>query len=338
MRGRARGAKVPAVKLAHPAAALPCAIGRSPLLLRVLRQVDQIAPTDRAMLILGPSGSGKEVIAQRAHFRGRAGRPFVDVNCGAIPEHLIETELFGCVRGAFTGAVAARPGHFETVGRGTLLLDEIGELPLSLQPALLRVLETRTFRPVGSNEVRRFEGRVIAATHQPLKALVAQGRFRADLYYRLAVFEIALPGLDQRREDIPALADYFASLQPRRLTFAPEAMALLSRHAWPGHARQLRNLVDRLAVLADTSHITAPVLLPFLMQDETAAAAAPLDIADALLRLEGKNKLAAAQQILVDHAMRLCGGNKSAAAALLGVGRKSVERRVKLGAAPPAAQ
>jgi DNA-binding NtrC family response regulator len=330
------------VKLAgrHAAGAAtePRAIGRSPLFLDVLRQVDQIAPTDRAILILGPSGSGKEVIAQRAHFRGRgAGRPFVDVNCGAIPEHLIETELFGCVRGAFTGAVASRPGHFETVGRGTLFLDEIGELPLSLQPTLLRVLETRTFRPVGSNEVRRFEGRIIAATHHPLKSLVREGRFREDLYYRLAVFEVELPGLDQRREDIPALAEYFASIQSRRLTFAPEAMALLSRHAWPGHARQLRNLVDRLAVLAGTPHITAQVLQPFLIQADATGTAAPLDIADVLLRLEGKNKLAAAEQILVDHALRLCGGNKSAAAALLGVGRKSVERRVKLRAAPPRA-
>jgi DNA-binding NtrC family response regulator len=308
----------------------PCAIGRSSVFLRILRQVDQIAPTDRAILILGPSGSGKEVVAQRVHYRGRgAGHPFVDLNCGAIPEHLIETELFGCARGAFTGAVASRPGHFETVGRGTLFLDEIGELPMSLQPKLLRVLDTRTFRPVGSNETRRFEGRVIAATHRNLKSLVKEGLFREDLYYRLAVFEVEMPGLDQRREDIPALAEYFSSCQSRPLTFTPEALALMARHDWPGHARQLRNLIDRLSVLAGTPHITADVLQPFLMPAPPSAPA-PFDLAAALLQLDGKNKLVAAEQFLVDHALQRCGGNKTAAALLLGVGRKSIERRLKL--------
>jgi len=307
----------------------PKVVGSSPAFHHLLRLLDRVAPTDRTVLIAGPTGSGKEVLAQRLHRRGRHPEaPFLDINCGALPEHLVEAELFGHAKGAFTGAVAAHAGHFERVGRGTLFLDEIGELPLSLQPKLLRVLETRSFRPVGSTEVKHFHGRVVAASHRDLVALVREGRFREDLYYRLAVFVLEVPGLERRREDIPELVRHFASLQPRALTFSEAALARLQAHAWPGHIRQLRSMVDRLAVLSEHSHITPEVLA--LHIDDTQAAA-PVDVqalADSLLALPGADKLAVAEQLLIDRAMHLGGGNKSAAARLLGVSRKAVERRI----------
>lgn len=295
----------------------------------VLRLLDRVAPTDRPVLISGPTGSGKEVVAQLIHHRGKdPDQPFVDLNCGAMPEHLVEAELFGYAKGAFTGAVAAHAGHFERAAGGTLFLDEVGELPLALQPKLLRVLETRTFRPLGSTEVRRFEGRLLAATHRDLETLVREGKFREDLYYRLAVFVLDLPGLDQRREDIPSLVTHFASLQPRPLTFSSEAMDRLQGHDWPGHVRQLRSLVDRLGVLAERSHINAEDLNPFLAPSVGKFVSTDA-LADALIALDGEDKLAAAEQLLINRAMALSGGNKTAAARTLGVSRKAIERRMQ---------
>ncbi|MBI6708912.1 sigma 54-interacting transcriptional regulator [Pseudomonas syringae] len=306
-------------------------VGVSPLFLRVIDQVDQIAPTAHTVLITGPSGAGKEVIAQRLHrLGGNAVEPFVDINCATLPAHLVEAELFGHNRGAFTGATSSRIGHFEAVGSGTLFLDEIGELPLALQPVLLRVLETRSFRPVGSNTARTFNGRVVAATHRNLRELVDQGLFREDLYYRLAVFEIDLPGLDQRPEDVVLLVQYFASRQSRPLSFTPDANALLVRQRWPGHVRQLRNLIERLSVLADSSLINAAALQPFLDGARQQELLPPSrDLADDLMCLPGKNKLAAVEHLLIDRALQIAGGNKSAAAQLLGVGRKVIERRLR---------
>lgn len=307
----------------------PRVVGRAPAFLHLLRLLDRVAHTDRAVLIAGPTGSGKEVMAQLIHHRGREPQaPFLDINCGALPEHLVEAELFGYAKGAFTGAVANHPGYFERVGTGTLFLDEIGELPLSLQPKLLRVLETRSFRPVGSTEVRRFMGRVVAASHRNLEALVREGHFREDLYYRLAVFVLDVPGLDQRREDIPELATHFASLQARPITFSEAALQRLQHHAWPGHIRQLRSVVDRLGVLSEKSHIGVDELSDFLDPQPISEQVDPLSLADALMALPGEDKLAAAEQLLIDRAMQLSEDNKSAAARLLGVSRKAVERRL----------
>lgn len=304
-------------------------VGKSAALRSLLNLVDRIAPTTHTLLICGPTGSGKEVVARRVHARSlHPEQPFVDVNCGAIPENLIESELFGHARGAFTGATSQRPGHFQQVGRGTLFLDEIGELPLALQTRLLRVLETRSFRPIGSNESLRFEGRVIAATHRDLPAMVREGRFREDLYHRLTVFVLEVPGLDQRREDIPALVAHFAARQPRPLSFSEAALERLCQAPWPGHVRQLRNLIDRLGVLALSERIGIAELEPFLAPAEPAAAGRA-NLADALLALEGDNKLQVAEHLLIDRALQLSGSNKSAAAQLLGVGRKVVERRLK---------
>lgn len=313
----------------QPTPVEPQVIGNSRVFQHLQRLIQRVAGTDRSVLISGPTGAGKEIVAQMVHRLGSPGLPFIDLNCGAIPENLLESELFGCAKGAFTGAVSNRPGYLQMVGCGTLFLDEIGELPLSLQPKLLRVLETRSYRPLGSSENQRFDGRVIAATHRDLKALVRQERFREDLYYRLAVFELELPGLEQRREDIPDLVEYFCRHQPRPLSFTPEALALLCRQAWPGNVRQLRNLIDRIGVLAEASLIDLARLEPFLSREQPVLES-HAGLAEALLQLDGEDKLAAAEQLLIDHALHVCTANKTAAAQLLGVNRKVIERRLKL--------
>ncbi|MDN7177153.1 sigma-54 dependent transcriptional regulator [Caballeronia sp. SEWSISQ10-4 2] len=291
--------------------------------------IERVAPTDHALLIFGPTGSGKELVARRVHECGLNNEhPFVDLNCGAIPENLVETELFGHVKGAFTGATENRPGLFEQVGKGTLFLDEVGELPLALQPKLLRVLETHTFRPVGSSTNLHFEGRIVAATHRDLRESARNGAFRADLFYRLAVFVLTVPGLEERKDDIPGLVAHFAAKQSRRIEFAPAALKRLCQQPWPGHIRQLRNLVSQLSVLAERTRIDVEILEPFLAihSGETTSRAS---LADTLLQLEGTDKLAAAETLMIDRALELNANNKSAAAELLGVSRKTIERRLK---------
>lgn len=291
--------------------------------------IDRVAPTDHALLISGPTGSGKELVARRIHEKGlHRDQPFIDVNCGAIPENLVEAELFGHVKGAFTGAVDNHHGLFQQAGKGTLFLDEIGELPLALQPKLLRVLETRTFRPIGSSASVRFEGRVVAATHRDLRVAAHEGRFREDLFYRLAVFVLAVPGLEQRSEDIPALLAHFAAQQSRAIEFTPAAIRRLCQQAWPGNIRQLRNLVSQLSVLAEHSRIDVDLLEPFLATDAVNSASRA-SLADQLLQLNGDDKLAAAESLMIDRALERTSNNKSAAAALLGVSRKTIERRLK---------
>ncbi|HZZ11566.1 MAG TPA: sigma-54 dependent transcriptional regulator [Paraburkholderia sp.] len=304
-------------------------VGAAPAFRQLVRMIDRVAPTDHPLLIIGPTGSGKELVARRVHAHSqRQDQPFVDVNCGAIPENLVEAELFGHVKGAFTGAADHRLGLFQQVGKGTLLLDEIGELPLALQPKLLRVLETRTFRPIGSSTSLHFEGRVVAATHRDLRERAREGSFREDLFYRLAVFVLAVPGLEQRVEDIPALVTHFASQHRRRLEFSPAAIRRLGQHAWPGHIRQLRNLISQLSVLAENTLIDVDALEPFLA-NETFGPVSRASLADMLLQLDGRDKLAAAEDLLIERALERTGRNKSAAAALLGVGRKTIERRLK---------
>jgi len=304
-------------------------IGISPAFRQLVRMIDRVAPTEHALMIFGATGSGKELVARRLHERGlHRDQPFVDLNCGAIPEDLVEAELFGHVRGAFTGAVDNRRGLFQQAGKGTLFLDEIGELPLALQPKLLRALETRTFRPVGSSVSLPFEGRIVAATHRNLREAVREGRFREDLFYRLAVFILHVPSLDQRSDDIPALLAHFAAQQPRNIAFTPAAIKRLSEQPWPGNIRQLRNLVSQLCVLTEHERIDVDMLEPFLAVEATDVNSRA-KLADQLLELAGDDKLAAAESLLIDRALERSGHNKSAAATLLGVGRKVVERRLK---------
>lgn len=313
-------------------------IGGSPALQQIQKLIDRIAMTDHHLLICGPTGSGKEVIARSAHYNSqRSGDPFIDVNCGAIPENLFESELFGHVKGAFTGATEHRSGFFQEVGKGTLFLDEIGELPLALQPKLLRVLETRSFKPVGSSKSMPFHGRVVAATHRDLLTMVKEGLFREDLYYRLSVFVFNLPSLDQRKEDIPALVTHFAARQPKKLFFTEDALFLLSQQRWPGNIRQLRNLIDRIGVLTDDPHIDVtqlayylePLLTPSPKCDINSPESRP-DLIESLLNLANGDKLSFVQDMLIDHTLERYKGNKSAAANFLGIGRKSIEHRLKV--------
>ncbi len=304
-------------------------IGTSPAMQSVKHMADRLATIDRPVLILGPSGSGKELIARRIHKHGNhASEPFVAINCSAIPEALIESELLGHVRGSFTGAVSGNEGYFAAARQGTLFLDEIAELPLQLQPKLLRVLETRSFCPVGSRKERPFRGRIIAATHANLQQRVDQGLFREDLYYRLAVLEIHAPSLNERREDIPDLVLNFAATQHRELLFTQKALSALARADWPGNVRQLRNTIDRLAILTDDTPITDETvhrIMGLLPSDEDLLKA----MARSLLNLDVTNRLKAVQDAMITQALQMRGGNKSAAAKLLGVHRKQVERRCR---------
>jgi len=303
-------------------------IGPSKAMQRLREILQRVSVSDRPVLVTGPTGSGKELAVRAIHALGsHPDQPFLDLNCGAFPESLIESQLFGHERGAFTGADRRQEGFFAAVRQGTLFLDEIAELPLELQAKLLRVLETRTYRPVGASQARTFEGRVVAATHADLEERVAKGQFREDLFYRLNVLEVTVPSLDERREDIPALIAHFAAKQSRALEFTAPAIELLTNASWPGNVRQLRNLVDRLAVFTE-SQVT-PELIASLPGRNKLKEAAPLaELVRAVLRLPDIDKMQLLTNALVDEAMRLSEGNKTAAARLLGVHRKVVERFV----------
>jgi transcriptional regulator with GAF, ATPase, and Fis domain len=237
------------------------AVGPSLVMRQMFGLLERIAPTEATVLLEGETGTGKDVLAQSIHAHSaRHSEPFVVVDCGAISYSLIESEFFGHERGAFTGAVQARAGAFETVGKGSLFLDEIGELPLDVQPKLLRVLETGEFRRVGGNKAQRCEARIIAATKRDLKLEVERGKFREDLYFRLAVVPLTVPPLRARREDIPALVECFLAQarerDPRvaRLEISDETMAGLAAHDWPGNVRELRNVLDRAVYIAAASN------------------------------------------------------------------------------------
>src|SRR5262249_3065588 len=225
-------------------------IGDSPALRVALSRVQEVAATDASVVLLGETGTGKELFARAIYMRSaRRDRPFVRLNCAALPQTLIETELFGHERGAFTGAVSARQGRFEVAHRGTLFLDEIGDLPAEVQAKLLRVLQEGQFERVGSSQSRKVDVRVVAATHRDLEAAVRDGHFRADLYYRLSVFPIALPPLRERSEDIPRLVWYFINRRQRALnrkfTNIPSGVfTALESHSWPGNVRELENVIE----------------------------------------------------------------------------------------------
>lgn len=237
-------------------------VTRSPIMLRLLEQAKMVAASDVSVLINGPSGSGKEVLAQAIHRASkRADKPFIAINCGALPESLLESELFGHAKGAFTGAVNSREGLFQAAEGGTLFLDEIGDMPLTLQVKLLRVLQERKVRPLGSNHDIDINVRVISATHRDLPKTMEKGEFREDLYYRLNVVNLKLPALNERPEDIPLLAEHFLRQAATRhkpfvRSFSVEAMRRLSLASWPGNIRQLVNVVERCVALTSTPVIS----------------------------------------------------------------------------------
>jgi formate hydrogenlyase transcriptional activator len=232
-------------------------IGNSPALESVLEQVERVAPTDSTVLIQGETGTGKELIAHAIHnLSSRAGRAFVRLNCAAIPLDLLESELFGHEKGAFTGAIAQKIGRFELADKGTLFLDEVGDIPPALQPKLLRVLQEQEFERLGSARTHQVDVRLVAATNRELTEMVKRSEFRSDLYYRLNVFPVQLPPLRERREDIPALVTHFAEMFGRRMGkqiehIPPETMSALSSYQWPGNIRELQNLIERAVILSN---------------------------------------------------------------------------------------
>jgi formate hydrogenlyase transcriptional activator len=240
-------------------------IGKSPALESVLDQVEQVAPTDSTVLIQGETGTGKELIARAVHdSSSRFARPFIKLNCAAIPFDLLESELFGHERGAFTGAIAQKIGRFELADKGTLFLDEVGDIPPGLQPKLLRVLQEQEFERLGSTRTHRVDVRLVAATNRNLADMVKRNEFRSDLYYRLNVFPISLPPLRERREDIPALVTHFVELYARRMAkqidhILPDAMSALSSHLWPGNIRELQNFIERSVIVTSGNTLHPPL-------------------------------------------------------------------------------
>ena len=315
----------------------------SPAMQAIDRLVSRVAPTDSTVLITGESGTGKGVSARRIHeLSSRRDGPFVAVNCGAIPENLIESELFGHTKGAFTSADRPRRGLFTQADRGTIFLDEIGELPLSMQTKLLHVIEAKEVRPLGSEQSRKVDVRIIAATNRDLPAMVASGRFREDLFFRLSVFQIGMPPLRERRADIPALVQHLMSqrIAPTgsgpALTIDPEAQDMLLAFNWPGNVRQLENVLHRAAILADGGCIRAGDLPPEVSRTAPgAAAAAPSEGGELSLR----ERVRRFEVSLIQRAIDDAGGDRRVAAARLGIGLSSLYRKLEefQGEPPPAA-
>ncbi|MCK6550983.1 sigma-54 dependent transcriptional regulator [Myxococcota bacterium] len=318
-------------------------MGSSERMAKLRADVARVAASDCPVLVTGPTGSGKELVVRAIHAASRPGEPLREVDCGAIPGSLMESELFGHQKGAFTGANEDKAGLFRAVGRGTLFLDEIAELELPLQAKLLRVLECRRFRAVGALDDQPLAGRIVAATHANLEARVAERLFRQDLLYRLKVLVVHVPALDEHREDIPELVAHFLAQQPRKLTLTREAMALLVSRRWPGNVRELRSVVHRLVVYADGAEV-GPELVHLALDESPPCPCAPPNVpltddelVDRLLEMPGADKLDLVERLLIERAMVRAGGNQSAAARLLGVHRKVVERRIRGHCAPSSA-
>jgi len=240
-------------------------VGRSSALRQTLRQLEVVAPTDSSVLILGETGTGKELVAKAIHNRStRRDRPFIKLNCAAIPSGLLESELFGHEKGAFTGAIMRKPGRFEVADKGTLFLDEVGDIPLELQSKLLRVLQEREFERLGSTHTQRVDVRVIAATHRDLKQMVREGNFRSDLYYRLHVFPLSVPPLRERRDDIPLIVRHYVEKYAKRMNRRIESipantMEAMTNFAWPGNVRELQNFIERAVILTPGPSLRAPL-------------------------------------------------------------------------------
>jgi formate hydrogenlyase transcriptional activator len=240
-------------------------VGRSAALRSVLRQVEVVAPTDSGVLIQGETGTGKELIAQAIHnLSERRDRPFIKLNCAAIPSGLLESELFGHEKGAFTGAIMRKAGRFEVADKGTLFLDEVGDIPLEVQPKLLRVLQEHEFERLGSSRTQQVDVRVIAATHRDLRQMVDDREFRSDLFYRLHVFPLPVPPLRDRREDIPILVRHYVDKYARRMnrrieTISSQAMEAFASYAWPGNVRELQNFIERAVILSPGSSLRPPL-------------------------------------------------------------------------------
>jgi DNA-binding NtrC family response regulator len=295
-------------------------VGTSAALRRVIQLIEKVAPTDATVLVRGESGTGKELVARAVHGNSpRRERPLVTVNCATLSEHLLESELFGHEKGAFTGADRAKPGLFEVAEGGTLFVDEVAEMTPALQAKLLRVLEDGHYRRVGSTQERQSDVRVVAATNKPLEEAQKAGRFREDLYYRLNVVAVTLPPLRERRDDIPLLVEHFLTTRPVGRTpmgVDPAALEVLVRYGWPGNVRELANVIERAQILAEGDTIAVDDLPDILVGATPAAPADP----DSLEGVERRH---------VAEVLRRAGGNKVRAAKALGVSRRTLYRLVE---------
>jgi DNA-binding NtrC family response regulator len=316
----------------------PQLVGEDPSLRKVFASLQRAAATDATVLLEGESGTGKELFARSLHaLSPRADAPFVAINCAAIPENLLETELFGYEKGAFTGAAGRKPGKFEMAHRGTLFLDEIGDLPMSLQAKILRALEEKKFERVGGTALLSVDVRLVAATNRGLRAAVAARRFREDLYFRLSVFPITIPPLRDRPGDIPVLARYFVErfcrdLKKRPFVVSPQAMEQLQEYRWPGNVRELQNCIERAVILADGEtllprHLNLSFAAP-LTDENPESPWAHVDmsgtLAEVTRRVTGEVEKVKIQEVLTESA-----GNKGRAAELLQVSYKSLLVKLK---------
>ena len=299
-------------------------IGRSPKMLEVYRSIARVAPTDATVLIVGPSGSGKERVARAVHAHSqRASKPMTAINCGALAESVLESELFGHEKGAFTGADSVRRGLFESSNGGTVFLDEISETTPGFQVKLLRVLQERQLRRLGSNTYMPVDVRILAATNADVGERIRAKQFREDLYYRLSVMTIHLPALEERQEDIPLLVRHFLSRfnerNARQITVNEEATSLLTRMSWPGNVRELENLIERAAILSTTGEVSAEDV-------ERASGAGALSGAKVV---ETATTLKGAERQQIVHALREAQGNRSLAARSLGIERKTLYKKAR---------
>jgi formate hydrogenlyase transcriptional activator len=299
-------------------------VGRSTTLQRVLREIEIVAPTDSGVLIQGETGTGKELVARAIHnLSARRDKPFIKVNCAAIPSGLLESELFGHEKGAFTGAVMRKPGRFEVADKGTLFLDEVGDIPLELQSKLLRVLQEREFERLGSTRTQQVDVRVIAATHRDLKQMVEEGTFRSDLYYRLHVFPLVVPPLRDRRDDIPLVVRHYVGKYAKRMNRCIEVipaktMEVFTNYSWPGNVRELQNFIERAVILSPGTSLRAPLEE---LKEETAPAS--ISNLSTLEEMEREHVLRALRE------SNWITGGPNGAAARLGMKRTTLAYRIR---------
>lgn len=297
-------------------------IGDSPGMTKILKTVAQVAPAEATVMVYGESGTGKELIAKAIHEGSqRAEKPFIQLSCAALPETLLESELFGYEKGAFTGAADSRPGRFELADSGSLFLDEIGDISLAVQVKLLRVLETMTFERLGSGKTISVNVRLIGATNRDLPQLIKEGKFREDLYYRLNVIPINLPPLRERRSDIKLLANHFLARYAPDKHLSPESLRLLENYYWPGNVRELINTIERAAILS-RNQVIAPDDLPAELKAGTLPAAGAFELPPEGVDLQSVEKQ------LIEQALTRTSGNRTKAAALLGISRHTLLYRV----------
>ena len=304
----------------------PHVIGSSVSMRNVFTQILKVAPTDSTVLICGKSGTGKELIAQSIYeHSARKGKPFVKINCVAIPEGLLESELFGHEKGSFTGALAQKKGKFEIADGGTVFLDEIGDMPLATQAKLLRVLQEKEFERVGGNVPIRVDARFIAATNKDLPKMIKEGLFREDLFFRINVFSINLPSLRERLEDIPLLANFFLAEFLKKVSLSPGALQLFIGYSWPGNIRELKNVLEQASVLAE-KEIIEPRHLPDIIRRQGSITAT---LADTNRNIALDDRLIIMEKEMIINALKMTGGVQVKAANILGINQRSLWHRIK---------